>query len=277
MFAHSLHPTKPRTAKQARVSHTRGTIFNEVLTQKYGSNVQRETENRAKQPWHGQAALLLGKAWVHGTLPSFISGEAGGREGEAPQSHRIMGSWGGLGFLDSQGLSLRALRPEHHRSCAHVGQMGGGTAGAMTGLARLGGGGGGRGATNRMPPGLGGPEASRTTQEPLTEQALCCPLGSWFSPHGGRLQLVLMRTPPPRYLSKLGAGGGGSWGGGVGGRVGGGGGLAAWPGGGGLRATHYYHMHTSWGCLGAWGYRGMHAIVVISCLCQEESLKGLKD
>ena len=48
-------------------------------------------------------------------------------------------------------------------------------------------------------------------------------------------------------------------------------------GGGGLHATHYYHMHTSRGCLGAWGYRGMYAIIAISCLCQEESLKGLKD
>ena len=29
----------------------------------------------------------------------------------------------------------------------------------------------------------------------------------------------------------------------------------------GLRATHYFHMHTSRGCvcLGAWGYRGMYA------------------
>ena len=34
-------------------------------------------------------------------------------------------------------------------------------------------------------------------------------------------------------------------------------------------------MHTSRGCLGAWGYRGMYAIIAISCLCQEESLKGL--
>ena len=27
----------------------------------------------------------------------------------------------------------------------------------------------------------------------------------------------------------------------------------------------------------SWGYRGMYAIIAISCLCQEESLKGLKD
>ena len=45
----------------------------------------------------------------------------------------------------------------------------------------------------------------------------------------------------------------------------------------GLRATHYCHMHTSrvCVCLGAWGCRG--AIIAISRLCQEESLKGLKD
>ena len=51
-------------------------------------------------------------------------------------------------------------------------------------------------------------------------------------------------------------------------------------GGGGLRATHYYHMHTSRVCVcvwGAWGYRGMYAIIAISRLCREESLKGLKD
>ena len=44
-------------------------------------------------------------------------------------------------------------------------------------------------------------------------------------------------------------------------------------------ATHYCHMHTSRGCvcLGAWGYRGMCAVIAISRLCQEESLKGLQD
>ena len=46
--------------------------------------------------------------------------------------------------------------------------------------------------------------------------------------------------------------------------------------GGGLRATHYYHMHTSRGCLRAWGYRGMYAIIAISCLCHEESLRVLR-
>ena len=83
------------------------------------------------------------------------------------------------------------------------------------------------------------------------------------------------RPPPPSYLPKLagGLGWGGSWGEGGG---------AYWqlgPGGGGLRVTHYYHMHTSRGCvcLGAWGYRGMYGIIAISSLCQEESLKGIKD
>ena len=93
---------------------------------------------------------------------------------------------------------------------------------------------------------------------------------------GGQLQSVLMR-PTPQLSVKTCRGGG------VGGRVGGG--LAARRGGGGsqegwgLRATHYYHMHTSRGCvcLGAWGYRGMYAILAISRLCQEESLQGLKD
>ena len=42
--------------------------------------------------------------------------------------------------------------------------------------------------------------------------------------------------------------------------------------------THYYHMHTSRGdvCLGAWGYRGMYAIIALSRLCQEENLKVLR-
>ena len=68
-----------------------------------------------------------------------------------------------------------------------------------------------------------------------------------------------------------------NWGGG-GRREGWGGGLAARPGWG-LRATYYYLMHTSRGCvcLGAWGYRGMYAIIAISRLCPEDSLKGLKD
>ena len=84
--------------------------------------------------------------------------------------------------------------------------------------------------------------------------------------------------PPPSYLSKL--AGGGELGRGGGRREGGGGGYwqLSW-GGGGLRDTHYYHMHTSrvCVCLGAWGYRGMFAIIAISRLCQEESLRGLKD
>ena len=94
------------------------------------------------------------------------------------------------------------------------------------------------------------------------------------APGGGDYNWSWCDTPPPSYLSKL--AGGGSWGGGgVGGGMGGGIGSLA-GGGGGLRTTHYYHMHTSRGCLGAWGYRGMYAIIAISCLCREESLKGLR-
>ena len=85
---------------------------------------------------------------------------------------------------------------------------------------------------------------------------------------------------PPQLSVKTWGGGGGIWGGGgggVGGRVGGGG-IGSLAGGGqGLNPTHYYHMHTSRGCLGAWGYRVMYAIIAISCLCREESLKGVQD
>ena len=91
---------------------------------------------------------------------------------------------------------------------------------------------------------------------------------------GGGLQAVLVRHPPS-YLPKLAGGAVGV--GGV--RREGGGGIGSSAGGGGVHATHYYHMHTSRGCvcLGAWGYRGMYAIIAISRLCREESLKGLKD
>ena len=77
-------------------------------------------------------------------------------------------------------------------------------------------------------------------------------------------------TPPPQLSVKTRGGGGsagGSFGGGSAGGVGGdfgrGGGFQRW---GGLRATHYYHMHTSWGdvCLGVWGYGGMYAIIALS-------------
>ena len=72
---------------------------------------------------------------------------------------------------------------------------------------------------------------------------------------------------PPHYLSKL--GGGGGWLEGVGG---GGGGSTFWGGAvpkvGGMRATHYYHMHTSKGdvCLGVWGYGGMYVLIALSFL-----------
>ena len=86
-----------------------------------------------------------------------------------------------------------------------------------------------------------------------------------------------MRPTPKLSVKTCGGGGGGSGGGrggGIGSSAGGG------PkGGGGLHVTHYYHMHTSrvCVCLGAWGYRGMYAIIAISRLCKEGSLKGLKD
>ena len=50
-----------------------------------------------------------------------------------------------------------------------------------------------------------------------------------------------------------------------------GGGFPRW--GGGLRATHYYHMHTSRGdaCLEVWGCGGMYVIVALSHICREES------
>ena len=67
--------------------------------------------------------------------------------------------------------------------------------------------------------------------------------------------------PPPSYLSKLAGGGGGGavgapgGGGGVGGRAaGGGGGDWQLSRGEGLRATHYYHMHTSRVCVCVWGH-----------------------
>ena len=91
--------------------------------------------------------------------------------------------------------------------------------------------------------------------------------GVWAEP-GGATTTGPDATTPPRYLSNLrGGGGGGQIGGRVGGRM----------GGGGLCATNYYHMHTSRGCLGAWGYRGMYVMIAISCLCREESLNGLND
>ena len=94
---------------------------------------------------------------------------------------------------------------------------------------------------------------------------------------GGRLPAVLMRPTPKLSVKTR---GGGQFGGG--GRLEGvrGGGFGRGGGGGvpkvgGLRATHYYHMHTSSGdvCLGVWGYGGMYAIIALSRPCWEESLK----
>ena len=85
--------------------------------------------------------------------------------------------------------------------------------------------------------------------------------------HGGATTIVPDATQPPAICQNLRGGG-----------VGAGGDIGS-SAGGGLRPTHYYHMHTArvCVCLGAWGYRGMYAIIAISRLCQEESLKGLKD
>ena len=64
-------------------------------------------------------------------------------------------------------------------------------------------------------------------------------------------------TTPPLSVKTPGRGGGGSLGGiGLGGEVGDfgrGGGFPRW---GGLRTTHYYHMHTSFGGGGVWGFGG---------------------
>ena len=83
----------------------------------------------------------------------------------------------------------------------------------------------------------------------------------------------------PQGLKGRGSSGGGGVGGGQREGVWGFGGLAGgggFPRWGGLRATHYYHMHTSRGdvCLGVWGYGGMYVIIALSRLCREESLKG---
>ena len=72
-------------------------------------------------------------------------------------------------------------------------------------------------------------------------------LFAWFAPRGGRPQLHLI-------LSAKTCGEGGGQGGGVGGRVRGGG-VGSSARGEGLRATHYYHMHTSRMCV--WGGGGM--------------------
>ena len=70
--------------------------------------------------------------------------------------------------------------------------------------------------------------------------------GSGFP--GGRLQPVLMRHPPPSYLSKLGGGGGGGWGG-VQPGVGGGGFPAGGRGGGSSRGSGGGSSQGSGGCL----------------------------
>ena len=96
--------------------------------------------------------------------------------------------------------------------------------------------------------------------------------GGELGPGAMRQRILGSHTPPCHR--RMGPGGRGR-------QEGGGGGY--WqlsrgvPRGGG--AAHNYYIHTSRGCvcLGAWGDRGMYAIIAISRLCREESLKGLKD
>ena len=95
--------------------------------------------------------------------------------------------------------------------------------------------------------------------------------------HGGATTTSPDVTPPPAICENL--GGGAVWGGRLEGVEGG---VRPWGGGGGvpqlgrLRASHYYHMHTSREevCLGVWGYEGIYVIIALSHLCREESLKG---
>ena len=89
----------------------------------------------------------------------------------------------------------------------------------------------------------------------------------WGSDYGGASTVSPDATHPPAICQNL-------WGGGQLGR----GGIGSSAGGSQDSATHYYHMHTSrvCVCLGAWGIE-VCARIAISRLCQEESLKGLKD
>ena len=77
---------------------------------------------------------------------------------------------------------------------------------------------------------------------------------------------------PPQLSAKTCGGGGGRW-------EGGGGGIGSSAGGGGCaRPTTTTCIPQGGVCVwGAWGYRSMYAIIAISRLCREESLKGLKD
>ena len=101
-------------------------------------------------------------------------------------------------------------------------------------------------------------------------------------PHGGATTIGLDATHPPTICQnlpggELGRGGGG----GVGGRGGGNGQLSGGgvPKGGVGCDPLLPDAYLKGVCvrLGAWGYRGMYAIIAISRLCQEESLTGLKD
>ena len=90
---------------------------------------------------------------------------------------------------------------------------------------------------------------------------------------GGRLQLVLMR--PPQLSVKICGGGGG--GGLEGGRREGVGYWQLGQGGGGCAQPTTITCIPQGGVWAHEGLRGMCAITAISCLCQEESLKGFKD
>ena len=128
------------------------------------------------------------------------------------------------------------------------------------------GGGGGTNPENHHLPCVQGKRCSTIVDHP-PEGLLALHLTVTGPGGGGGTTTGPDATPPPAICQNLGGGAVGE-GGGV---------LAAWRGGGGLHPTHYYRLHTSRGCLGAWGYRGMYAIIAISCFCQEESLKGLRD
>ena len=105
---------------------------------------------------------------------------------------------------------------------------------------------------------------SRTPTQGVTQKRLDCesltPTQGATQPPGGGggvTETGLMRPTPQLSIKTRGGGAGGSSGGGLAGGCRGGilavGGFS--QGGGGLRATHYYHMHTSWG-LCVWGFGG---------------------
>ena len=90
----------------------------------------------------------------------------------------------------------------------------------------------------------------------------------WVAGGGGGTTTGPDATRPPAICQNLRGGGGsaGGWGGGY------------WQLGRGAASDPLLpHAYLKGGGGEAWGYRGMYAIIAISCFCQEESLKGLKD